>query len=235
MVKIKKFGKIFWIIITVIPILGIIFGLFEPIKFFEVQTEWRDKISSFGLLAPLIFIALQAFQVIIAPISHYTIGVLGGFIFGPWIGGLLNYIGRCIGHCIAFEISQRFGRPLLKRLVKESTIKRYEYLVSGGSKTPYQSIILFLIYFLPLFPDDEISYLVGLSKMPRKPFWLANIFGHVGGSLSLAYIGSGINTRDFIFWVLFIATFLAFPALWLSFNLRARSEYKIAQKNQLSE
>jgi uncharacterized membrane protein YdjX (TVP38/TMEM64 family) len=86
-------------------------------------------------------------------------------------------------------------------LLDEKTIKQFDRFVSGKDQkgiTP-QSLILFLIYFLPLFPDDEISYIVGLSTMSRRHFILANLFGHVGGAVSLAYIGSGVDTSDLYF------------------------------------
>jgi hypothetical protein len=50
--------------------------------------------------------------------------------------------------------------------------------------------------------------------MPFIPFLLANIFGHLGGSFSLALIGAGVDTRDPWFWILSILTFFGFPLLW---------------------
>lgn len=51
---------------------------------------------------------------------------------------------------------------------------------------------LFLIYFLPVFPDDEIIYLVGLSKMKFKNFLGATLFGRVGGMFGMAFVGATI-------------------------------------------
>ena len=62
--------------------------------------------------------------------------------------------------------------------------------------------------------DDEMSYITGLSKMKFNQFFLANIFGHIGGSLGLAYVGSGISYKDTLFWVLAITSLIAFLLLW---------------------
>jgi len=197
----KKFTNpsfIFWLLVTIIPIIGIIFSLTDPQSFTQAQDVWRDRITAFGILAPLAFIFIQALQVIITPISHYSIGVIGGFLYGPYLGGLFNWIGRMIGHVIAFFIARSLGRKVAEKFVKQETL------------------ILFILYFLPLFPDDELSYLAGLSKMKFRMFFLANFFGHVGGSLGLAYLGSGINTKDPLFWILSAVTLVGFPALyWL--------------------
>ncbi len=210
MKKLLNPSFIFWLVITIIPIAGIIFGLFDPQSFSQAQETWRDKIIVFGIFAPLIFILIQALQVIITPISHYSIGVVGGFLYGPYLGAVLNWTGRMVGHTIAFFIAYFWGRKLAEKFVKKETLEKYDKYIEN------KSFILFIIYFLPLFPDDEISYLVGLSKMKFRMFFLANFFGHIGGSLGLAYIGSGINTKDPIFWILTAVTLIGFPVLyWL--------------------
>lgn len=206
--KLRKSGYIFWLIITILPIIGLIFSLTDSVSFYQTQEQLRDKIVVFGLLSPLVFILLQALQVVITPISHYSVGIVGGFLYGPYLGALYNWIGRIIGHVIAFFIARYFGRRIAERFVSEKTLEKYDKYVSN--KSP----ILFLIYFLPIFPDDEISYLAGLSKMRFRMFLLANIFGHIGGSLGLAYVGSGIDTKDALFWILAAVTLVAFPLLW---------------------
>jgi len=219
----KKIGSLFWIIITLIPILGLIWGIIDPHEFQKYQSIARDYIVIFGVFGPIIFIVIQALQVVFTPISHYTIGAIGGYLYGPYLGGVFNYIGRIIGHYLSFLIARRFGRKLLEKYVKDNVVEKYDKIFSGSvqndGRVRIQSFILFLIYFLPFFPDDEISYLVGASKMPNRHFILANIFGHLGGSFSLAYIGSGINTRDIWFWFLFIITLAGFPIIWALLRL----------------
>lgn len=224
MEKFKKGTFIFWLIVTIIPIVGLIFSLTDSVSFYQTQEQFRDKIATFGLLAPLAFIFFQALQVVITPISHYSVGIVGGFLYGPYLGALFNWIGRIIGHIIAFFIARLLGRKIAEKFVSEKTLGKYDKYVSD--KSP----ILFLIYFLPIFPDDEISYLAGLSKMKFRMFFLANIFGHVGGSLGLAYIGSGINTKDPLFWILTVVTFTGFPLLW--WLMRKRNTSLLSDEGQ---
>ena len=72
---------------------------------------------------------------------------------------------------------------------------------------------LFLMIFLPFFPDDELSYLCGLAKFKFKYFVPVTLLGHLGGSFALAYTGAGINTRNPYFWILLTITFLLFGLL----------------------
>jgi len=45
-----------------------------------------------------------------------------------------------------------------------------------------------------LFPDDEISYLAGFSAIKSKAFLPLMAIGQISGSLSLAYLGNGIQS-----------------------------------------
>ncbi len=232
--KTQKIGSSFWVIITIIPIFGLLLGIVAPEGFYGLQTYLREWIGQFGNWGIGIFIIVQILQVVLAPISHYVVGLVGGYLYGAVLGGVLNWIGRVIGHIVVFIIARRYGRRILKKYVKENILKRYDKFFSGesaenetGQKVSYHSLILFLIYFLPLFPDDEISYLVGASKMSSRLFILANIFGHLGGAFSLAYIGSGIDTKDILFWVLFIATLAGFPIIWFLLYLLQKKRIKV--------
>lgn len=223
----KKIGSTFWVIITLIAILGLIWSFISPTDFNKWQGISRNLINKFRYFGPFVFILIQALQVIITPISHYIVGAIGGFLYGFFWGGILNYIGRVIGHITAFFLARKFGRKILEKYVKEDVIEKYDAILSGENKdekVTIQSLILFLIYFLPFFPDDEISYLVGASKMSTKLFILANLFGHLGGSFSLALIGNGISTRDPWFWILTIVTLIGFPIIWFMLRLSVKKK-----------
>ena len=224
----KHLTWLLWLLITLIPIAGLIWSLVSPDNFEYYQTIARNWAITFGIVAPLFFILVQALQVIIAPISHYTVGAIGGYLYGPWLGGLLNYVGRMIGHMCAFIIARKLGRPILKKIAPDDFIEKYDKIIGGvgtdGKVNKLQPTILFLIYFLPLFPDDEISYIVGASKMKCKPFFLANLFGQAGGSLSLAYLGSGVSTNDPLFWILSISTLLGFPIIFFLINKNKKND-----------
>jgi uncharacterized membrane protein YdjX (TVP38/TMEM64 family) len=224
----KRAISVFWLLITVIPILGLIWSVISPNDFQVWQDVSREWIGQFGKIGPLVFVAIQILQVIITPLSHYAVGAIGGYLYGPYLGGVLNYVGRVIGHYFAFLIARRFGRSYIEKHLDEETIRKYDKIFSGETETrrkgTLQPLLLFLIYFLPLFPDDEISYLVGVSNMSKKPFLLANIFGHLGGAFSLAYLGSGVSTEDPLFWFLTISTLVAFPIIWIVLRTHAKRQ-----------
>ena len=58
------------------------------------------------------------------------------------------------------------------------------------------------------------------SKMHFKTFLLANIFGHIGGSLTLAYVGSGINIKDPLFYFILILAIIAYLTFFILLRKR---------------
>jgi uncharacterized membrane protein YdjX (TVP38/TMEM64 family) len=185
--------KLFWYILIIIPIILIALGYIFPSSFFSSQDKIRDYVLGFGYFAPLAFIIIQILQVILTPISHYAVGLAGGFVFGLWYGFILNYIGRVIGHSAAFYIGRKYGRKIFSKAVKKENLQKYDKIFDKGI------FVLFLMYFLPLFPDDELSYLAGISPIKSKVFFPIMVLGQIGGSLGLAILGSGLSYKHPIF------------------------------------
>jgi uncharacterized membrane protein YdjX (TVP38/TMEM64 family) len=205
--------KIIWIALTIIPIILLILGYIFPSQFFSNQESIRVFVNQFGAFASIAFILLQITQVVVTPINHYVVSIAGGFIFGIWPGFIYNWIGRVIGTLIAFYIGRNFGRKIIKHVAKPKTIEKYDMFFNKGK------ILLFLAYFLPLFPDDELSYLAGISAISPKIFIPIMAIGHIGGSLGLSYLGNGLESlKDPIFIIISILTLLA--GVWFAWSYR---------------
>ena len=198
-----RYSKIIWYLLTIIPIILLILGYIYPSSFFSNQERIRDFVESYGIFAPIVFVIIQILEVVLTPISHYVVGLAGGFIFGTWYGFILNYIGRVIGTLIAFYLGRNFGRRIIKHLVKQENVAKYDKLFEKGR------LILFLMYFLPIFPDDEISYLAGFSSMKARVFIPIILLGHIGGSLGLAFLGSGLSYSSPLFIIFSLITLIA--------------------------
>jgi len=219
-------SKILWWMITIIPIVLLVIGYVFPISFFGSQEAIRDFVNGFGVFAPLVFIAIQILQVVVTPFSHYVVSIAGGFIFGTWGGFAYNWIGRVIGTAIAFYLGRMLGRRIIKHVVTQKTIKKYDYYFEKGK------LLLFLAYFLPLFPDDELSYLAGISAIKPKVFLPLMAIGHVSGSLGLAYLGNGIQSvKEPMFIILSLITLVG--GVWFAWHyLKIKNDKKTNLKLQ---
>ena len=87
-------------------------------SFWNNREELRIFLGKYPYLGPILFIAFQTLQVVIAPIPGEATGFLAGFFFGVFKGFLISTIGIMIGSSIAFYIAKFFKKKILKRYEK---------------------------------------------------------------------------------------------------------------------
>jgi uncharacterized membrane protein YdjX (TVP38/TMEM64 family) len=181
--------------------------------FFEFK-RLQSFIVSFGPLSALVFIVLQALQVVIAPVPGEITGFVGGLLFGRIEGTVYSTIGLTLGSVLAFGIARRFGAAFVHKIVKKEYIDRFDYFVTHRGL--YVAFILFLI---PGFPKDSLCYLLGLTRMRLLDFVLMNVFGRFPGTLILGLQGDAVRNKQYVaFWVLLLSSILLFVAMYVTRN-----------------
>ena len=91
-------------VVTVILCLFMIKAGLEG-KFNSVETL-QQYIKGFGILAPMILILIQAFQVVVPVLPGFLGCIVGAVLFGAMGGFWCNYIGICAGSIIAFALAR---------------------------------------------------------------------------------------------------------------------------------
>ncbi len=151
-----------------------------------------------GPLGPLVFIAIQVTQVVISPIPGEVIGALGGWLFGTWLGFLYSTIGLTIGSVAAFWLGHVLGAPLVQRIGGPRWHRALDFVGHTGGE-----LISFILFLIPGFPKDYLSYLLGLSPMPLRAFLVISTVGRLPGTWLLSAAGAGWARDDRrFFWFL---------------------------------
>ena len=135
--------------------------------------------------ATLIFIGLQALQVVAAPLPGEVTGFVGGVLFGPYWGVVYSTIGLTLGSWAAFLLARWMGRPVVEKLVDRETMRRYDYVMRHKGL-----FLAFLLFLIPGFPKDYLCYLLGLGHMSQRSFLLVSIPGRLLGTILLTLGGA---------------------------------------------
>lgn len=163
-----------------------------------VREAARHLVESAGALGPLVFIAIQASQVIISPVPGEATGFVGGLLFGTWLGLVYSTIGLTIGSVGAFWLGHLLGGPLVQRMGGPRWHRALEFVGHTGGE-----VVSFILFLLPGFPKDYLSYLLGLSPMPLRAFIVISTVGRIPGTWLLSATGAGwANDDRRFFWVL---------------------------------
>lgn len=150
----------------------IIYGLKNGI--FESQQSLEAFIGKAGIFGPLIFIFIQAIQVVIPILPGFVTCIAGAVVFGPLEGFIYSYTGMCLGSMMAFYISRKYGTAFVKKLVKPQTYDKYILWLEKGKKF---DILFLLAIFLPAAPDDVLCFIAGLTRMTWKKFTIIILLG----------------------------------------------------------
>lgn len=148
-----------------------------------------DKIRSFfqglGFWGRLVFVIAQFLQVTIIPIPSTILTIAGSIIFGPLQASLLSLSGILLGSAFAFFLGRVFGQKVVNFMVGKETCEKW---VKFLTKCKYSFFIMML---LPMFPDDILCLVAGLTDMSWTFFMVVNLVSRPIGVFLTCYLGSG--------------------------------------------
>ncbi|PRO66905.1 TVP38/TMEM64 family protein [Alkalicoccus urumqiensis] len=142
-------------------------------------------ISSFGLLAPFVFLLLFS----IRPFFLFPASILAltsGLAFGPFLGPILTYAGSLSGAVLSYwavrffrrnhEIPDHSGkRRVIQQRIEENG---FFYLVS--------------LRIIPVIHFDLVTYLSAMARVRFRTFLYATMAGIIPGTLAFNLLGASI-------------------------------------------
>ena len=120
----------------------------------------QEYLKSAGPWMSITYILLQFLQVIILPIPGIVSTAAGVAIFGPFRTAIYSIIGIVTGSFVAFFIGRKWGNKAAAWLVGDSLLKKWQRILKGKDR-----LFLTIMFILPLFPDDILCFIAGLSTM----------------------------------------------------------------------
>ena len=167
---------------------------------FADRKQLRALVLSYGNLAPPVFIGLQITQVVISFIPGEATGFLGGFLFGVVQGFVYSCIGLSIGSLIAFGLSRWLGMRFVRRIVRPGLYQKFAFL-----QEPRGIIVVFILFLIPGFPKDTLSYILGVTPIPVWAFFVTMTLGRMPGTWLLSLQGAKFQSGESYSWVLLVA------------------------------
>lgn len=194
MIKIDKktVGAFFLLLVFIAVIWYLLFPL-GLVRYFTDRALLQQVIRDHHRSAALIFIGLQALQVVAAPVPGEVTGFAGGILFGTVKGIAFSTIGLTIGSWLAFMLARLAGRPLVEKVVSAETIKRYDYVMKHKGL-----FLAFLLFLIPGFPKDYLCFVLGLGHMGQRDFLIVSTLGRLLGTTLLTIEGSLFRNKRYV-------------------------------------
>ncbi|WP_421378044.1 TVP38/TMEM64 family protein [Bacillus salacetis] len=136
----------------------------------------------YGTAAKLLFLVICFAQPIILPIPEaITVGA-GSTVFGPFQAASLAFAGTFSGILVLYFLARYGGTKIVTRFIKNSQLEQYQNDVRRN-----ETLIMGLLFIVPVLPDEIICVGAGLSRISIKKFILIAGLSKLFTSFALAY------------------------------------------------
>ena len=211
---------------AILILLGLILIFYWRVQIFEMIVIIGDRdaiaayLQQFGVVGPVVLFIILALQVFLAVIPGHAFMVAGGYIYGLFWGTLITQFSTVIASQLAFLLTRKYGRPLVDRIAPANVIEHWNKLAKS------QGVVFFFFAFiLPIFPNDLMCFIAGLSSISPKKFFLANFLGRLPCAIFITLIGSHGFELPLYFWVLVVSGMILMSVFWKKFSSKIEQNY----------
>ena len=142
----------------------------------------QARISSLGDWAPVGFILLYAIATV-AMIPGGIFDLVGGVLFGPVWGSLINLAGATLGAAAAFLIARYIAGDWVERRAGP----RLQKVVRSVETDGWQFVAF--VRLVPIFPYTIVNYLLGVTRIPFHHYMVATVVFMAPSTVAYTWIG----------------------------------------------
>ncbi|MEN8723412.1 MAG: TVP38/TMEM64 family protein [Alphaproteobacteria bacterium] len=158
----------------------------------EFVADNRDALQGFVadtyVLAIIVFAVIYAISTALSLPGGVILTILGGFLFGPFVGGGIVIFAATIGATGIFLIARSsVGEPLAKRAGP------WLEKLRDGFQDNAMSYLLFL-RLVPAFPFWLVNLAPALLGVPMRTYVIGTFFGIIPGTFAFAFVGGGLDS-----------------------------------------
>jgi uncharacterized membrane protein YdjX (TVP38/TMEM64 family) len=202
-----------WIWVAVLlPVAALLIHLIAEIPLEDIDFGALEKrFQGFGVWAYLLFvIAFVALAMFPVPSTFWVL--LGGSLFGPWLGTVLSVVSATIAAVLAFVV----GRYLARDYVRTHAGPRGRRVMRGVEAEGWRFVAMTRL--IPVFPFAPTNYAFGLTGIRLRTYaWATGIalipnlaaYTWLGHATRRAIAGAE-NLIQFLLVVLALAALLLF-------------------------
>ena len=228
--KFRIISRFFYVLFIGSSVIISGYCLLKVLGFFDVFssiTSLKEYIVNTSSKGVIIYILIQALQVIFLPIPAAVICIVGSVIYGPFLGAIYCSIGVILGSFVSFFIGKTFGYRLVSWIVGIENTNKYTQILSKNG-----GLFLVIAFLLPMFPDDILCLIAGITKMKFRTFGTVTTITRPIGVIFMAFFGSGsiipFNGWGIVVWgVIFL---IALLIVYLSYKKQNEIQSFILQK-----
>ncbi|GJL85648.1 MAG: hypothetical protein DHS20C02_14230 [Micavibrio sp.] len=173
----------------------------------EQKARFQGYTDSNPVLSAIGFLGLYAGAVSLSLPIATLLTLLGGFLFGKWLGTFLVVSGATIGACVIFTIA----KSSLGNTLREKAGSLYDKIAQN--MTENAAGYLLFMRLVPLFPFVLVNIVPALFNVPLRVFALTTFIGILPGTFVYVNVGETLGDIESLGDLVSTQTLLAFGLL----------------------
>ncbi len=184
----KKYYRLGLIVILA---LLVVFAVYFALKQSGVLKKWADpqKIKSMilkgGNWSIFILFVIQFLQVTFIPLPAMVTTIAGVLVFGPWTTFWVSTIAIILASLFAFFLGRVIGDPIINWSIGKEEAKVWREKLGQGK------YVFFLMMLFPIFPDDMLCMLAGVTSMTYTFFIWTQVITRPISTFIMCFLSSG--------------------------------------------
>ena len=154
--------------------------LFDPVTV-------KELVTGFGILSPIIWIALYVPAVFI-PYATTVMTVAAGLAFGAVPGGILVFCTTAFASLIPFSVSRRLGRRRIEVRLGDTKVAGFVDAINR-----HAFVVFFYLRLLPTIPYEIQNYIAGVTRITMLQFFLASLLGNAPVLFVMTFFGESLS------------------------------------------
>lgn len=164
-------------------------GMLSPEAIGRQQAALHAAVAARPALTLAAYVAIYAVLVGACLPVALMLSLIGGVIFGPWLGAGAVLVGATTGAAITYGAVRSAFAPLL--LGRAENDPRLQRVIQGFGRSAFSYILT--LRFVPVVPFALVNVAAGLAAAPLRAFILATLAGGVPTALIYAGLGAGLG------------------------------------------
>ncbi len=150
--------------------------------------DWlKQQVAANAALTAAVYVATYALVAAFSIPGGAILTLLGGFLFGTWLGGAYAVTGATLGAVAVFLAA----RTALGNALREKAGSAVRRMQDGFNENALN--YLFVLRLIPIFPFWLVNLVPAFVGVPLRTYVIGTVFGIMPGALVYASVGNGLG------------------------------------------
>jgi len=178
------------IVVFVLIIAAVFFAVRELgyMKYLRSPQLLKEAIDGLGVWGPFVFMLLWVASAVFL-LPGAALGIVGGILFGPWLGTLYTGLGATLGAVAAFLAGKYVARDMVQGMMENNP--KLQKIDKGVKKEGWRFVMLTRL--VPVFPYNVQNYVYALTAIKLPVYALTTFVFMLPGVFAFSFAGGAVT------------------------------------------